>query len=200
MRNFYMKKNRYPLNILSLSTLCVLSACDPITVIGAGAIIGTTAAEERGIEGLASDTTIRAKINYAWMTHDSKLIDQISLSVQKGVVVLTGIAENQKIKMDAVRLAKETKGVGKVIDEIKLGTPTGFQDYTRDAWISAKLKTAILMDERIRSRNYSIRTVDKILYLTGIAQNQQELELVKAHAREVPNVRQVISHVQFLKK
>ncbi len=196
-----MKKNGLLLKFLCLSmTLVVLSACDPITVIGAGALVGATAAEERGIEGFASDTNIRAKINYAWMTHDSKLIDQVSLSVQKGVVVLTGIVENQKLKMDAVRLAQQTKGVLKVVDEIKLGTPAGFQDYTRDAWISAKLKTALLMDERIRSRNYSIRAVDKIIYLTGIAQDQQELELVKAHAREIPNVRQVISHVQVLKK
>lgn len=184
---------------VSLSAL-LLGACDPITLIGTGALIGSTAAEERGIEGAASDTAIRAKINYAWAAHDGRLIDQVGLSVQQGVVVLTGTVEHASLKSDASRLARDVKGVVKVIDELKIGKPETFQDYTRDAWISAKLKTAILMDERIRSRNYSIKTEDKVIYLSGIAQDQQELELVKAHAREIPNVRQVISHVQMKQK
>lgn len=181
--------------VLLFSLLC--SGCGPLAIVGAGATVGTAAAEERGLEGIASDTRIRSDINYLWITEAPNLIDQVGLSVQAGCVVLTGFVESAHLKAEAVRLVRQVKGVTAVYDEMHIGPEESWSDYARDAWITTKLKTTLLADENIRSRNYSLRTVDKVIYLTGIAQDQQELNLVMAHARDTPNVRRVVNHVQL---
>lgn len=177
------------------STLC--GGCEPVTIIGTGAIVGAAAGEERGLEGIASDTSIRLKINYLWLTNAPNLIDQAGLSVQNGCVVLTGRVESAHLKAEAVRLVREVEGVTTVYDEMTVGPEESWSDYARDMWITTKLKAALVADEDVRSRNYSLRTVDKVVYLMGIAQNQQELDLVIATARDIPNVRRVVSHVQL---
>ena len=44
-----------------------------------------------------------------------------------------------------------------------------------------------------------METVNGIVYLIGIAQNQKELDRVLAHAREINYVRNIISHVRVKK-
>lgn len=192
-----MRKVRVTLgtSFFLLPLLC--SGCGPLPVIGAGATVVTAAAEERGLEGIASDARIRSQINYLWLTKEPNLIDQVELSVQSGCVVLTGFVENARLKAEAVRLVRQVDGVTAVYDETQIGPEQSWSGYTRDAWMGTKLKTALLGDENIRSRNYSIRVVDKVVYLMGIAQDQQELNLVLAHARDTANVRRVVNHVQL---
>ena len=45
--------------------------------------------------------------------------------------------------------------------------------------------------------NYTIETVNRIVYLMGIAQDQAEIDRVTTHARQVRYVRRVVSHVQL---
>jgi hypothetical protein len=45
--------------------------------------------------------------------------------------------------------------------------------------------------------NYSIDTVQAVVYLMGVAQNQAELDKVMSYARTVPYVKQVVSYVKL---
>ena len=47
--------------------------------------------------------------------------------------------------------------------------------------------------------NYSVETVNGTIYLIGIAQNQEELDRVIAHARTIEYVRKVVDHVRVKK-
>jgi osmotically-inducible protein OsmY len=99
------------------------------------------------------------------------------------------------MQIDAVRLVWTVKGVREVKDDIKVGHPETFSDYMRDAWMTSKLKWALVMDERVGSINYSLRTVDRVIYLMGVAQNQKELDIVLQHAYEIPNVKNIVNYV-----
>lgn len=180
---------------------CFVSACDPFSVaLGTGAAVGAASAEDRGVSGVFSDSTIRLKINYRWLEQESILIDHVYLSVQKGVVLLTGVVETAALKKKAVDLIRSVPGIRKIVDNIKVGTPENLKDYTRDAWITAKLRTILLCDAEILSRNYSIRTVGRTVYLMGIAQNQDEVDRVTHHACSISGVRRVIDYTQIKKQ
>ena len=43
--------------------------------------------------------------------------------------------------------------------------------------------------------NYDVETVSGMAYLMGIAQDEEELASVVAHARIIPSVRRVANHV-----
>ena len=68
----------------------------------------------------------------------------------------------------------------------------------RDAWITAQLSATLLFDKEVSSINYSLETVDGIIYLMGIARSREELERVVAHAKEVSYVRRVVSYVRVV--
>jgi osmotically-inducible protein OsmY len=187
---------------LMLTISIVLSGCAPIVVgaaAGAGAMIGSTATEERGMGVALTDTEIRAAIGQLWYTHNREMYSKLSLTVREGRVLILGSLPNDQMHLDAVRLAWKAKGVKEVIDEIRV-TPQKdhIGDYTRDAWITTKLKSQMLFDKNIASRNYNIKTVGAVVYIMGIAQHQQELNRVTDLARNLSGVVKVISYARFV--
>lgn len=174
------------------------SACTPI---GIGATVGSTAgvaaAREGGIKSALEDTRIRAKINELWLNHDFEMFRKVNLTVDQGRVLLTGVVQAPQHRVDAVRLSWQPEGVRQVINEIKVDNSDGLKGWARDNWITGRLRAAILFDKEIQSINYTIDTVQGVVYLMGIAQSQTELNKVTTHARSVPYVKQVVSYVKL---
>ena len=67
--------------------------------------------------------------------------------------------------------------------------------YVRDRWISAQLETELLLDMAVLHINYDIETVNGVVYLIGIVQEEGELARVVGHASAIPGVRHVADHV-----
>lgn len=179
-----------------LGTLLLVSGCAPV-VIGTGAAVGVTAAQERGVKGALDDTAVRADINDRWFKDDHAAYSGINLQVQEGRVLLTGSVQDPEVRLKAVRLAWQAAGVQEVINEIEVRDSGGLTDAAQDTWISTKLRTRLIGDNAVKSRNYSIETVNGTVYLIGIAQNREELDRVIAHARDVSYVKRVVDYVRI---
>ncbi len=117
------------------------------------------------------------------------------MDVTEGRVVLTGSVPTREDKVTATRLAWATEGVTEVSDELTVSEDAGVGRYVEDAWISNRLRLALLRDRQISSVNYNVETVDKVVHLTGLARTRGELGKVIAHATAMPGVRRVVSHV-----
>ncbi len=165
-------------------------------VVGAGASVGVAAYQERGVAGAAKDQKIAFEVRENWLRHDYRFPVIMSIEVYEGRVLLTGVVDDPKIRADAVRLAWMASGAKEVINEIQVADGADVVDLVRDSWVTAKLKGILTFDEEIMAINYSIETVNGIVYLIGIAQSQKELDRVVAHARAIEYVRKVISHVR----
>lgn len=172
-----------------------LSGCVGAAVGGAAAV-GTAAYSERGVEGAAKDLKIATAIRAAYLEKDEMLPVKISIEVYDGRALLTGIASSEQMRADAVRLAWTVSGVRDVLNEIQL-SGGGAMETARDSWITTKLKTEITFDKEIMAVNYSIETVNGVIYLIGTAQSQAELDRVIAHARTIDYVKNVVSHVRI---
>jgi osmotically-inducible protein OsmY len=170
-----------------------LAGCTGVAV-GAGATVAAAAAEERGVVGSASDFTIMSNINAIWLKHNGDIVRHVDATVTEGRVLLTGLVPTQEMRLDAVRLVWRAPGVREVINEIKLSNQEGIGTYAQDSLISAQLVSRITFDSRIKSINYSVETVNGVVYVMGIAQNEAELERVRNHARQLPYVRRVVSY------
>ena len=175
-----------------------LGACTPAgVVVGAGAGAGVAAAQERGFKGAMDDTEIRLNINDLWFKESVSLYSKINLQVQEGRVLLTGNVPDPETRLNAVRLAWQAKGVREVINEIEVNDKSSLTDSAQDTWIATQLKAKLLVDSEIISINYSIETVNQVVYLMGVAQNQAELDRVIAHAKNIAYVRRVVNYVRI---
>ena len=178
-----------------LLTILLSGACAPL-LVGTGAAVGVTATQERGVKGALDDQAIRLDINDRWFKDHHSAYSDINLQVQEGRVLLTGSVEDPELRVKAVRLAWQANGVREVINEIEVRDSESLSDAAQDTWISTRLRTRLIGDAEIQSRNYSIETVNGTVYLIGIAQNQGELDRVVAHARNVSYVKRVVDYVR----
>ena len=177
-----------------------LGACGPSTVIGAGALAGNAAMQERGFVKTVEDTTIEAKISASLLSYSAELFIDVSAEVYEGRALLTGKVEQTEDRIEAVRIAWNVSGVTEVINEIQVKNTSDLLDAARDHWVTAELSTKITIDNRIKGVNYSIDTVNGTVYIMGIAQSQAELDRVLNHARQLEYVRRVISYVRIKDK
>ncbi len=178
-----------------LAAVAGLSGCAG-ALIGGGAAVGTAAYSERGVDGAARDIKIGTTINARYIDFSQDLAIKIGVEVYDGRVLLTGVAGSEQMRADAVRIAWTVGGVKDVLNEIQLAGGGGME-LARDSWITTQLKTKITFDKEILAVNYSIETVNRTIYLIGMAQSQAELDRVVAHARGIEYVKDVVSHVKI---
>lgn len=185
--------------VLIVSSLALLNACTPLGMMtGAAAGVGNAASKEGGIGGAVTDASIKGKINELWFQYNIETFSKLSTTVNQGRVLLTGVVQNPQDRVEAVRLVWQVKGVKQVINEIRVADSDGFPGFVRDGWITARLRSAITFEKGIQSLNYSIDTVQGVVYLMGVAMSQQELNKVMQLARTIPNVKQVVSYVKMV--
>lgn len=179
-----------------LAMIALLANCGG-ALIGAGATVGVAAYQERGLEGVARDTKLATQIRASYLEADAMLATNIGIEVYERRALLTGLVETDALRADAVRLAWAVNGVKDVLNEIQIRNEEGVVEFAYDSWISAQLQTKITFDADILAINYSVETVNSVVYLIGIAQDQAELDRVLAHARGIDRVRRVITHVRI---
>ncbi|HLB07177.1 MAG TPA: BON domain-containing protein [Alphaproteobacteria bacterium] len=190
-----------PLVALALAAVLMggaLSGCTPAGVaVGAAASAGVVAAQERPVSAAIDDVATEVEINALYLEHSTTLFIDVSVDSVEGRVLLTGKVEKPDTRIDAARLAWQAGGVLEVMNEIEVTDQSGLLDYTRDVWISTQLRSELLLDKHVRSINYSVETVNGVVYLMGVAQHQSELERVVGHARDIAYVRRIVSYVRL---
>jgi osmotically-inducible protein OsmY len=194
LSNDALRLRRVIASLALLGALPLIAGCAE-TIIGAGATGAVAASQERGLGGAVGDTQIRTAINFLWFEENTEMYHQLNLNVHEGRVMITGVVAKQEWKDEAVKRAWRAKGVKEVIDEIIVDPKGTSGTYARDSWIATQLKTKLLFDKNIYSINYSMETVRGNIYILGVAQDRNELDLVLNNARSVEYVRRVVSYV-----
>lgn len=183
--------------VSALSTM-LLSGCVEAVAVTAGSL-GKVALQERSLGQAIDDTTVWTQINHHYMQQDvNDLYKNVHIKVTEGRVLLTGSVDSPETRVEAVRLAWRPDGVKEVINEIEISAgEASIDSFANDAWITARVRSKMLLNEDVRSVNYSIDTVGRKVYLMGIAQNEEERDLVSSLASTVSGVERVVSHVRI---
>ena len=183
--------------LASVIAIAFQCACTPVgTAIGAGARAGIALAEDRSINEIINDTTLRVAINAQLLeTSFQDLFWAVTTTVFEGRVLLTGRVTTDNLRDEASAVVWKIDGVREVLNEMEVGEKNDVADSARDKMITVSLRTKILRDPQIAGINYKIGTYDRAVYLIGVAQNQDELDRVITHAREVRYVRKLVNYV-----
>lgn len=176
-----------------------LGGCVPL-VAGAGGAAVVGASQDRGLEQAVDDNEIAFEINRKLLAQHSNLYSGVSTQVRKGRVLLTGRVPAQEDRIAVTRLVWSIGGVKEVINELNVGKEGSFSQSVSDTTISTKLRARLTGDKNVSGINYSIETVDGVVYLMGTALDRAELDRVIAHARDINGVRNVVSYVEVKKR
>ncbi len=175
-----------------------ISGCVGV-LFAAGAETAAVVAQERSVGNAVDDAGILLSIKDHFARKDYKdLLANVEVKVVEGRVLLTGNVDKPESQVDAVRLTWQVPGVREVINEIQINDKSGIWNYTRDVWISTQIRARMIAAKGVRSINFSILTVNQVVYVMGIAQDQVELDKVTHIASTTSYVQRVVSYV-FMK-
>lgn len=185
-----------PIVLMFLATSCVET-----TIVGT-VLGGNVAVRNKTIIDTRKDIVIATKIGSKLTTKGLKLpFNSVDVTVNEGRVLLTGIVTSNEDVKKAKDLAWGTPGVKEVIDEIKIAkgdylhrTAVAFDDYL----ISISAESRLFLNKSIRSSNYQITTVDKDVFVLGVARNESELSKTLNIIAKIRGVGRVINHAILL--
>ena len=140
-------KNNILITLILIFSLNILG-CSPAGILATGGATGMVVAEgDRSFWSVVYDATIKINIAAKFINSDENLFVDVSTSVLEGRVLLTGLVDNQEIRIDAVRRVWEVEGVNEVINEIQIGNRASLKEYAQDVWITAQVE--VLRQKRL---------------------------------------------------
>ncbi|MBF0309529.1 MAG: BON domain-containing protein [Magnetococcales bacterium] len=171
------------------------SGCVPVALVGTGLVTTSALGERRGPQEYFEDHYVAVKIRSAYMQSNIVKLGHVNVSVYRGDVLLTGSAESEKEISEAVRIAKETRGVLRVASELKV-QPQSAEEIAKDSLIGNAVKMKILADEKVRGLDIHVETTKSVVYLTGMAHTVGERDQAIKVAGSVDGVREVVSYIE----
>ncbi len=189
-----MIRTSFHLPLLLLVGALSLSACAG-ALVGGAATVGVAAVQERSVGDAVDDASIEFRVKDKFLEQSDKLFTRVSVDSVEGRVLLSGTVESPDDRVDVARMTWQVEGVKEVFNEVEVRDRGGLIDYFKDVRIANELRLKMLTDKEISALNYSVETVNSVIYLMGIAQNQPELERVTGHASNIKGVERVVSFV-----
>lgn len=177
----------------------MLSGCLPVIFTGAAGSVVELAKDRKAGDAL-TDVRISTAIKGQLVKKGFRaLYTKIKIEVIQGRVLLTGVIEKEEDAITAVQVAWEQEGVIEVINELTVNKSSrkfNLVQYTRDTMITSQIKSKTFMNRDIKFVNYTVITLNDVVYLFGIARSEEELEKVAAIAAGIHGVEKVVSHVK----
>ncbi len=188
-------KNNILILFLIISSLNIFS-CSPANILASGGATGMVVAEgDRSLGTVVDDATIKINIAAKFINSQDNLFVDVTTTVLEGRVLLTGLVDNQEIRIDAVRRVWEVDGVKEVINEIQIGNRASLKEYAQDVWITAQVKGLAAKTLGLRSIAYNFETIQGKVYIAGITTNPKNLEELINVAKTVKGVTEIVNYV-----
>ena len=175
--------------------LIFLSSC---AGVGSKGFFGTgvsVAFDPRSVGTQIDDSIMEKNFTARMLLKDKKYLFAINTQVLDGRFFLTGKVENPEEKLQLTKLAWETLGVRSVRNDIKIKETFNFKQSAKDLLITSQLRTAIILNKKIKATNYQIDTYKKKIFINGIAITEDEKDEVLKEAKEILDVKDVIASI-----
>jgi osmotically-inducible protein OsmY len=167
-----LSRRRAAMLVALCAAIPLLDGCAPAVVavgVGYGAVV---AGDQRSTGAQLDDQTIEIKIA---TTVGGKWGNEVHLNATSynGVVLLTGEAPSTIVQDEITKIAKSTDRVRSVQNEMVIGPVTDLSARTNDTYITSKVKTRLLEDEKLKALYVKVVTERGVVYLMGIMTREE---------------------------
>ena len=185
-------------NILILFALFFLSSC---VGSSSGGVFGTgvsVALDPRTL-GTQIDDSIMQKNLIARLTlTEKKYLVKISVKVLDGRIFLGGKVDEPEEKLKITKIAWETKGARSVKNNISIKQKFSLKNTAIDVLISSQLRTALILNKKIKAANFNIDTINQKTYVFGIAHNDNEKKEIIQEAKQIVDVKEIVTSILMI--
>ena len=185
-------KNKYILNLIILFLLSGCIGASTTGVFGTGVSI---AMDPRTLGTQIDDSIMDKSLDARLVAMNKNYLLNVKTKVLDGRIFLTGKIDTPEEKLQITKLAWETKGARSVKNDLKIKEEFNFQQSAKDILITSQLRSAMIFNKKIKAVNYNIDTFKKVIYVYGIAQSKDEKDEIVKEAKEILDVKDVITSI-----
>ena len=178
--------------ILSILIILILTSCSSVGRFGAGVDITF---DPRTIGMQIDDTIMQKNLSARLALAEKKYFLTIQSEVRDGNIFLSGKVEEPEEKIKITKMAWETKGVRSVKNAITIKGQSNFKSTAKDILITSQLRSALIFNKKTKARNYTLETINKTIYIFGIAMDLEEKKEVINEANKIYDVEKVIPSI-----
>ena len=178
-----------------LTVAIILKGC---VGVSSGGIFGTgvsIALDPRSVGTQIDDSIMQKNLSARIILLDKKFLLSINSKVLDGRIFLTGRVDDPEEKLQLTKMAWETDGVRSVRNDIKVKEDFNFKQSAKDILITSQLRTALILNKKIKASNYQIDTYKMKIYIYGIAITLDEKKEVISEAKQILDVEDVIASI-----
>ena len=176
----------------SLILIFLITSCTSVSQFGTGVNITF---DPRTIGMQIDDTIMQKNLSARLALTDKKYFISIQSEVLDGRIFLSGKVDEPEEKIKITKMAWETKGVRSVKNAITIKGQSNFKNTAKDILITSQLRSALIFNKNTKARNYTLETVNKNIYIFGIAMNEEEKKEVIKEANKIYDVEKVIPSI-----
>tara|TARA_Y100001970_G_scaffold15190_1_gene17105 strand:- start:809 stop:1399 length:591 start_codon:yes stop_codon:yes gene_type:complete len=185
-----MKKNLLLLLILFLLNGCVGSSTSG--VFGSGVSI---ALDPRTLGTQIDDSIMQKNLQARLAVTDKTYLLKLSVKVLDGRIFLGGKVDKAEEKLKITKMAWETKGVRSVKNNISIKQDFSLKNFTTDVLISSQLRTALILNKKIKAANFNIDTINQKTYVFGIAHTEDEKKEIIQEAKQIVDLKELVTSI-----
>ena len=182
-------------NLISLLFIIFLTSCSSVGRFGAGVDITF---DPRTIGMQIDDTIMQKNLTARLALTDKKYFLTIQSEVIDGRIFLTGKVNELEDKIKITKLAWETKGARSVKNAITIKGESNFKNTAKDIFITSQLRSALIFNKKTKSRNFTLETINKNIYIFGIAMDEEEKKEVMNEANKIFDVESIIPSIYLV--
>ena len=178
--------------IISILIVILLTSCTSIGRFGTGVDITI---DPRTIGMQIDDTIMQKNLSARLALLDKKYFLYVQSEVLDGRIFLSGKVEEPEEKIKITKMAWETKGARSVKNAITIKGQSNFKSAAKDILITSQLRTALIFNKKTKARNYTLETINKNIYIFGIAMDQDERKEVINEANKIYDVKEIFPSI-----
>jgi len=194
-----MRISRLALSTLFLSSL-LLSGCVPVVLVGGAAATATIVHDRRTAGSIVEDQAIELRVKNA-LRKDGEITDQTHINVTSynGIVLLSGEAPGQALRTRAGEIARGSKQVRRVHNEIQIAAPSSSMTRSSDSWITTKAKSSLVgLDVKgFDPTRVKVVTENGTVFLMGMVYHK-EADAIVARTQQVSGVQRIVKLFEYL--
>ena len=185
-----MRKNFIILFFLLLLNSCVGSSTSG--VFGTGVSI---ALDPRTLGTQIDDSIMQKNLQARLAMAEKKYLIKLSVKVLDGRIFLGGKVDEPEEKLKITKLAWETKGVRSVKNNIAIKQKFSLINVTKDVLITSQLRTALILNKKVKAANFNIDTINQKTYVFGIAYTEDEKREIIQEAKQIVDLKEFVTSI-----
>ena len=178
--------------IISLFLVLLLLSCTSVSRFGTGVDITF---DPRTIGMQIDDTLMQKNLSARLALTDKRYFLSVQSEVLDGRIFLSGKVDEPEDKIKITKMAWETRGVRSVKNAITIKGQSNFKSTAKDILITSQLRSALIFNKKTKARNYTLETINKKIYIFGIAMDNDEKKEVLLEAEKIYDVEEVIPSI-----